>query len=195
MEQIASDTKSIKDLLNFMARYINNKKINPSKTNDLLDFNGIRDSICNSISAVYPANWDVFYTNNKSTTLRAKIASKFMPRIAPNNNKSNKKTTKTVLVTINKVPPPPTLPVKSKREVNIISKYFQNKKPLVGNKNSTMSYAQATKLSANTSEVLKIKETFPALNDKKINQINNIVKGNLKPKHQIQMITKGLLRK
>jgi len=109
--------------------------------------------------------------------------------------------TKTILVTIDKVPPPPPLPVKSRREVNIISKYFQNKKPsaenknMVRNKKSTMSYTQATKPSANTSEVLKIKETFPALNAKKIDQINNIVKGNLKPKPWIQMITKGPSRK
>jgi len=58
-----------------------------------------------------------------------------------------------------------------------------------------MSYAQATKPSANTLEVLKIKETFLALNTKKINQINNIVKGNSKPKPQIQMTTKGPSRK
>jgi len=201
VEQITSDSKSIKDLLNFMAKYINNKKVNSSKANDLLDFNGIGDSIWNFISAIYQANWDVFYTDNKSTTLRAKIAFKFMSRITPSNNKSNKETTKTVLVTINKVPLLPSLPVKSKREVNVISKYFQNKKPLAENKNmvrnkkSTMSYTQATKLSANTLEVLKIKETFPALNTKKIDQINNIVKGNSKPKPQIQMTTKGPSRK
>jgi len=53
VEQIASDTKSIKYSLNFMARYINNKKINPLKANDLLDFNSIGDSIWNFISAVY----------------------------------------------------------------------------------------------------------------------------------------------
>jgi len=44
-------------------------------------------------------------------------------------------------------------------------------------------------------EVLKIKEAFPALNVKKINQVNSIVKGNLKPKPQIQMMTKGPSRK
>ena len=201
VKQIASDTKSIKDSLNFMARYINNKKVNSSKANDLLDFNSIGDSIWNFISTIYQANWDIFYTDNKSTTLKAKITSKFTPRIAPSNSKSNKEMTKTVLVTTNKVLPPPPLPVKSKREVNIISKYFQNKKPSaenknpVRNKNSTISYAQATKPSANTSEVLKIKETFPALNAKKIDQINNIVKGNSKPKPQIQMTTKGPSRK
>jgi len=144
---------------------------------------------------------DAFYTNNNTMTLRAKIASKFSPRIALTASKNNKETLKSVPATIDKVPPPSPLPVKSKREVNIISKYFQSKKPLVktkkpiGNINPARSYAQATKLSTNTSEVLKIKKAFLALNIKKINQINNIVKGNPKPKLQIQMTTKGPSRK
>ena len=40
-----------------------------------------------------------------------------------------------------------------------------------------------------------IKEAFLALNVKKINQINNIVKGNPKPKPYIQMTTKSPCRK
>jgi len=56
IEQIASNTKNIKDSLNFMARYISNKKVNPSKANDLSDFDGIGDSIWNFISSVYQAN-------------------------------------------------------------------------------------------------------------------------------------------
>ena len=121
-------------------------------------------------------------------TLRAKIASKFSPRIAPTTSKNSKEMLKSILVTIDKVPPPPPLPVKSKREVNVIPKYFQSKKPsvktkkLIGNNNPDRSYEQATKPFTNTLEVLKIKEVFPALNTKKIDQVNSIVKGNPKPK-------------
>ena len=50
-------------------------------------------------------------------------------------------------------------------------------------------------MSANILEVLKIKEAFPALNAKKIDQINSIVKGDSKPKLRIQMMTKGPSRK
>ena len=134
-------------------------------------------------------------------TLRVKIASKFSSRIAPTTRKNNKETPKSVPATIDKVSLLSPLPVKSKREVNDISKYFQSKKPLVetkkpiGNNNPTRSYAQATKPSVNTSEVLKIKEVFPALNAKKINQVNSIVKDNPKPKPQIQMMTKDSSRK
>ena len=73
-------------------------------------------------------------------------------------------------------------------------------KPSIGNKkkegsNPTKSYAQASKSPATTSDVLKIKEAFPTLNAKKIDQVNNIVKGNPKLKPKIQMTTKGPSRK
>ena len=84
--------------------------------------------------------------------------------------------------------------------MNIISKYFQNKKPSIENKkkegsNPTKSYAQASKSHTTTSDILKIKEAFLALNAMKIDQVNNIVKGNPKIKLKIQMTTKGLSRK
>ena len=39
-----------------MARYIKNKKVNASKANDLLDFDGMGDSIWNFISSMYSSN-------------------------------------------------------------------------------------------------------------------------------------------
>ena len=63
------------------------------------------------------------------------------------------------------------------------------------NNNSGKSYTQASKLSINTLEVLKIKETFPSLSAKKIDQVNNIVNGQPKPKLHIKMMTKGPSRK
>jgi len=172
--QIASDIKSIKDSLNFMARHIKNKKVEASKANDLSDFDSLGDSIWNFISSIYNSNWDALYTDNKSNTLRSKILSKFTLRISPTNNRSNKEVSKPVLILIEKVPPLPPLPAKSKREVNVISKYFLNSKSSDEAKKtneikkSSVSYAQTTKPSANTSKVLKIKEAFPALNAKKI---------------------------
>jgi len=194
IEYIALDAKNIKDSLNFMARYISNKKMNPSKANDLEDFNGIGNSIWNFISLVYQANWDSLHTDNQATTLRMKILSKFTQKITLNPRKSNKEIAKHIPVTIEKVPLPP-IPAKSKKEVNVISKYFQSNKLSMESKKSTMSYVQASKQTTNTSEVLKIKEVFSTIDAKKIDQINNIVKGNLKPKPCIQMTTKGPSRK
>ena len=59
----------------------------------------------------------------------------------------------------------------------------------------TKSYAQASRQTVSTSEVLKIKESFPALNTNQIERVNNIIKGNPKPKPHIQMTTKGPSRK
>ena len=183
-----------------MAKYISNKKVNPKTANDLKDLDGIGDSVWNFISSVYQAGWDSLYTDNKLWTLRKKISSKFTPRIASSSaQKSNKNIPKPTSVSIERVPPPPLLPSKTAKEVNVISKYFQNKKPLndtnkVALKNDKL-YAQISKAPANTSEVLKISKAFSALNAEKIDQINNIIKKVAKPKPKIQMTTKGPLRK
>ena len=203
VEHFASDSKNIKVTLNFLAKYIQNKQVNGNAANDLSDFNGMGDAIWNFILLIYDVKWDALHTDNKSNTLRAKISSKFTPRIptqAPNGN-NKKEMPKSSPVTINKAPPLPSLPAKSKKEINMISKYFQPKKNSVepsnlsSKSNAGKSYVQASKSSFNTSEVLKIKETFPSLNAKKIKQVNSIINGQNKTKPRIKMTTKGPSRK
>ena len=53
IEHIALDAKNIKNFLNFIARYITNKQVDFSKSNDLKDFNSIGKAIWNFISSVY----------------------------------------------------------------------------------------------------------------------------------------------
>jgi len=114
-----------------MAKYITNKKVNPKTANDLKDFDGIGDSVWNFIFMVYQASWDSLHTDNRFKTLREKISLKFTPRITPNNVKKNSKELPNLTpVSLNKVLPPPSLPARSAKEVNAISKYFQNKKPM-----------------------------------------------------------------
>ena len=181
IEYFASDAKNIKVTINFLAKYIKNKQVNGSMVNELNDFDSIGNAIWNFISSVYEAKWDSLYTNQKSNTLRAKISSKFTPRTTPSNNGNKKNITKPVPVTINKIPLPSPLLAKTRKEVNVISKYFHSKQSMVENKDQSENnssgklYAQASKPSINTSEVLKIKETFPSLSAKKIDQVNNIV--------------------
>ena len=164
--------------------------------NNLADFDGMGDAIWNFISLVYEAKWDTLYTDNKANTLRAKVASKFTLRTFPQNNGNKKDIVKSVPVLINKVPPPSPLLAKTKKEVNIISKYFYPKKLSVentvkgNNVNPGKSYAQASKLSVSTSDMLKIKKTFPSLNAQKIDQVNSIVNSQNKSKPQIRMTTK-----
>ena len=56
IEHLGSDIKNIKNSLNFMAKYISNKKIKPLKSNDLEDFKCIGEATWNFISLVYNAN-------------------------------------------------------------------------------------------------------------------------------------------
>ena len=60
---------------------------------------------------------------------------------------------------------------------------------------SKQSYVQVFKQTNNTTEVIKIKDTFSTLNTQKSNQIHRIVNSSSKPKPHIQMTTKGPLRK
>jgi len=201
IEHFTSDSKNIKTTLNFLTKYIQNKNVNSVKVNNLINFDGMGDAIWNFISVVYVAKWDALFTNQKTNTLRNKISSKFTPRTPPTSGNNKKEIPKSVPITINKALPLPPLLAKSKKEINAISKYFQPKNSSVENKAQTSngkpgkSYAQASKPSVNTSEVLKIKETFPSLNAKKIDQVNNIVNGQSKPKPRIKMTTKGPSRK
>ena len=170
IEHFTLDSKNIKVSLNFLAKYIRNKQVNNGKVNDLGDFNGIGDAIWNFISSIYEAKWDALYTDQKSNTLRTKISSKFTLRLIPPNNGNKKEIAKPVPMTINKVLLSPPLLAKTRKEVNTISKYFHPKKSMVDNStqgnnvNSGKLYAQASKTLVSTSEVLKIKETFPSLN-------------------------------
>ena len=87
------------------------------------------------------------------------------------------------------------------KEVNKISKYFKKNKKQLQKK----SYAQASssKLTSQTNvfsnivlNTLKIKKTFPHLQNKKINQVQKIINGtNEKLKPHLNMTTKGPSRK
>ena len=195
IEHFASDLKSIKDSLNFMAKYIANKQVNGKEVNDLKNFNGMDNAICNFISLVYKAKWDALHTDNNTNTLRTKISSKFTLRTTSIKNNNKKETAKPVSISIEKAPPPPPLPAKSKTEINTILKYFKEKKTTMNPLKPTKLYTQASKQTPSTSKILKIKESFPALNANQIERVNNIVKGNPKPKPCIQMTTKGPSRK
>jgi len=56
IEHLVSDSKNIKDSLNFMAKYISNKQVDSLKSNNLEDFHSMSKAVGNFISSVYQAN-------------------------------------------------------------------------------------------------------------------------------------------
>ena len=139
IEHIASDSKNIRDSLNFMARYISNKQVDSLKSNDLEDFNSISKAIWNFISLVDQANLDSLYADKQSNSLRRKIAAKFTPKIQSATSKNSKKINKLSLANIERILL--SIPAKSQKEVNIISKFFKSNKPANTTKQSSKSYA------------------------------------------------------
>ena len=105
MKHLALDFKNIKNSLNFMAKYISNKQVEFSKSNNLENFHSIGEVVWNFISSVYQTNWDLLYANKYSNTLRQKISAKFTPKVQPVANKSNKAIDKLTPVSIEKIPP------------------------------------------------------------------------------------------
>ena len=79
MEHLALDTKNIKDLLNFMTKYISNKQVGLVRSNDLNDFKGIGKTLWNLISSVYQFRWDSLSTDKNTKSLREKISAKLTP--------------------------------------------------------------------------------------------------------------------
>ena len=104
MEHLVLDSKNIKDFLNFIAKYISNKQVDSSKSNNLEDFHGMGKAVWNFIFSIYQANWDFLYTNKQFNSLRKKIAAKFTLKIQPATNK-NKIINKPTLANIERILP------------------------------------------------------------------------------------------
>jgi len=135
----------------------------------------------------------LLYADNNFITLRQKVASKFTPKVKPIVNSNNTNKYKLVPISIKKLLP--FISVKLSKEVNQISKFFKNIKQAPVNKTGSKSYAQASKPSNHTEEVIRIKNALLSLGVSKIDQVQNIIKGRPKPKPCIQMTTKGPSRK
>jgi len=90
---------------------------------------------------------------------------------------------------------PPSIPAKFPKEIKVVFKYFKVLNTPQAKKNLEKMYAQASKSISNTKEVLKIKNTFPSLQVKKMKNIQKIINGSSKSKLRINMTTKGPSRK
>jgi len=130
--------------------------------------------------------------DDHKTSFRQKVLSKFTPKV--NLEKNGKKGEKVAdkPTRIKRISPP--IPAKLLKEVKEISKYFKPTKPVMNNKAKNFSYIQASKTIGNTKEVLKIKEAFPLLKAKNIDNIQKIINenNNPKPKSCLNLTTKGL---
>ena len=120
------------------------------------------------------------------------MKAQFTPKINKSNNtKKNKDLNVNKPASIFRLPL--SIPAKLPKEVNEISKYFKKN---IKKKDQKKSYAQPSSSSTNSiRETLKIKKAFPNLQNKKIKNIQKIIRGENKPKPKFNMTMKRPSRK
>jgi len=193
LEYLPSDTSCIKTSLICMAKYIENKKIDLTKANEVSDLKDIGKIAWKFISALYNMGWDSLVADINNNSFRQKVFFHYTPKtnLVKNSKLKNKDNNKPA--SIERLPP--SIPTETPKEVNEISKFFKTKALSHANGNWGMSYTQASKVGRNTESFLKIKEAFPILKAKNINSIQHMIKSDSKPKSQINMTTKSMSRK
>ena len=176
-----------------MTNYIRNKSIESNKINNIIYLKEVGKAAWNFISALYDTGWDSLVSEKYNYSFPQKVVSKFTPRIqeVKNKSKKNKPTDKPASF----VKHSPLIPAKTSKEINEISKFFKRNSQPKDKSDNRKLYAQALASSTNIKEILKIKETFPNLHARKIENIQKVINnnGNLKPK--LNMTMKDPLRK
>ena len=170
-----TDVINIKESLCYIGKYILNKKIKQGKANSIADLRGISKAAWSFISSILEAGWDELIMDSDNFSFRHKVKMQFN-LLSNGANTSKKSKVAAKLASISSLSP--LIPVKSPKEINTISRYFKKSSENKGKK----SYTQASTLSFNvTREILKIKEMFSKLQDKKIECIQKIISVESKP--------------
>ena len=65
-----------------MTKYIENKKVEENKANNVPNLNSIDEAICNFISAIYNSGWDLLIVDKNNHSFRQKVAAQFTPRLS-----------------------------------------------------------------------------------------------------------------
>jgi len=138
LEYLSSDSKNIKELLYQIAKYIENKKIDVNKSNDIPDLKGIDKTTWNFLFAIYNSGWDSLIADKDNNSFRQKVVSKFTLKLnlAKSSKRGKKNTDKPV--SIKRLPLP--IPAKLPKEVKEISKFFKANNLTHRNKNTRKLY-------------------------------------------------------
>ena len=159
-----------------MQKNILNKLIKDNKINDVKDLEGVREAVWGFISALYKFHWNQLIADKNNISFRYKVKAQFSPQIikeiSPKKGKDIDKPAAVFVLS-------PSILAKFSKEVVKISKFFKKNLDNKGKK----SYVQVSFANTNTArETLKIKEVFPNLQNKKIENIQKIISGDSKTK-------------
>ena len=150
------------------------------------------------VSSIFKGGWDILLVGDGQKSFRDKFKEEFTTKVptVPQNKKSNCLPPAKPVEFSNILPMNPTIPVKgdisSKNKGKNIPNSINSVSKTSGPKHL---YAQVS-FTSKVREILKLKENFPKLLNKKIKRIHNTVTGsNTLVKMHINMTTKGPLHK
>ena len=165
------------------------ERIKSGSINDISQLKGFGKAVWNFISSIYESSWNIINTDNNNYSFRNKVTNEFTFKVPKIKILSNFRSSKDKAVEIIKLPPP--IPAHPSKEVLKKSKFFsKEKEPMTMNKApQKKSYAQV--IGPSVSEILKLRENYPNLLTKKIENIQKIINNSGKSKPYIKMTTRG----
>jgi len=190
------DVNNIKISLSYISNFISNRELKSDKENNIPFLKGFGQVAFNFIFFIFKRGWDQLKTDDNRTFCEL-INNEFTTKVpTPNKDKKTFNSLPSKLVNFLKLPLLQ-LPPRPSKEVLAKSKFHRKNtsgKIRKVTETSKPSYVQI--LLKNINIILKIKENFPELSHKKIEQINKLIFNILdKLKPRINMMTKGLSRK
>jgi len=189
-EFLQSDVCNMACSLQCMACFLKQRSLEGCDGNSIPQLELFSELAWEFISVIFESGWDQLHSS-KNTTICNNISTYFGNMQTRNRTTKNNTYPKTTMV--RKTPPP--IPPRPSKEQMENSKKHQEAHSTKGksSSNSSMSYAQATNA---TASILKIKEAFPALPNKKILEIHDAAFPTPDNKgRRIQHTTKGPSRK
>ena len=189
-EFLQSDVRNMACSLQRMACFLKQRSLEGCDGNNIPQLELFGESAWDFISAIFESGWDQLHSS-ENTSIRDNISTHFGNIQIRDEAEKNTAYPKTSII---KKIPPPIPPRPSKEQMESLKKHQEA--CMTKGKSSLsppMSYAQATN---SVASILKIKEAFPALPNKKILEIHNMAFPKPDNKgRKVQHTTKGLSRK
>lgn len=108
-----------------MAKYIKNKKIDTSKSNNVNELKGIDKAAWRFISVFYNTGWNLLIVDTHNNSFRQKVTFYCTLKTNPVKKSKPKNNNRDKLTSIERLSP--LIPTKTLKEVNEISKFFKTK--------------------------------------------------------------------
>jgi len=184
MKFLEINAKNMFISLLYIANYIRSRKVKLGSIHDVSQLKGFREAVWNFIFFIYKSSWDTIDID----FFRNEVANKFTSKVLKTKTSSTSGLSKDKVAETIKLPPP--IPAHSSKEVFERSKFFgKGKKPMTINKlPQKLSYTQAA--GPSVTGILKLKENYPNLPVKEIENIQKIINDSGKSKPYIKITTR-----